>query len=584
MDSTRISIAQLLALDVPLAWQDAVAVAHEVAMLNDVSAAMNARPPLVTPETCYLTRTGEVELPETADTESPEAVTDLLRLMLAGREAPEALEDLVFGHHSRDLSSDLAAFSGVNRHAVIAKLVTRALAKQASASPSVVGAVAPPATPLAAPPVPSVLSDDPPRELTRPVLVKPAPQRTPDDAGPVVASLPPPFQAMPPFRASPLPKLEPALPSAALARAEHRETPRDAPHDAPSTSTLRGAERSATASVGTTASDLELRRLRRRQADKAEPPLGSWAGLGRRLARWITWRPSVLDPLVTGATIIVTAAFAVFLWQRGATSAGRPAAPPARATSPSKQATSSARAEVTAPVPAIAAPAAGGVGSGTVGERPTAPVNSPSPTTSATPRRSAETGAAAPASSDVTLSPAPRRGQPTLVVRRSTPVPPPAESFTAAPASPESTAITPRESITTSPDVGSTVVPAETPPGVAPALREGRDEGRRAAPSRTAFYSSNDADVEPPVMRRQHLPSAVLEPTADVPDDWPFLELLIDPQGAVEQVRLHARQLAPGQTMYRHRMLLAAAKAWQFEPARRNGEPVRYVMRVPLEP
>lgn len=85
-------------------------------------------------------------------------------------------------------------------------------------------------------------------------------------------------------------------------------------------------------------------------------------------------------------------------------------------------------------------------------------------------------------------------------------------------------------------------------------------------------------------MRRQHLPSSMLESAVEAPDDWPFLELLIDAQGAVEQVRLHARQLAPGQTLYRHRMLLAAAKAWQFEPARRNGEPVRYVMRVPLEP
>ncbi len=69
-----------------------------------------------------------------------------------------------------------------------------------------------------------------------------------------------------------------------------------------------------------------------------------------------------------------------------------------------------------------------------------------------------------------------------------------------------------------------------------------------------------------------------------MPEDWPYLELLVDRAGSVEQVRLRAKQPAPGQTLYRHRMLLAAAKAWQFEPARRNGAPVRYVMRVPLEP
>lgn len=85
-------------------------------------------------------------------------------------------------------------------------------------------------------------------------------------------------------------------------------------------------------------------------------------------------------------------------------------------------------------------------------------------------------------------------------------------------------------------------------------------------------------------MRRQQLPSNLLEPTADVPEDWPFLEIVVDERGAVEAVRLRARSVAPGQTMYRHRMLLAAAKAWQFEPATKDGQPVRYLMRVPLEP
>ncbi|MFN7979719.1 MAG: hypothetical protein U0P30_16415 [Vicinamibacterales bacterium] len=101
--------------------------------------------------------------------------------------------------------------------------------------------------------------------------------------------------------------------------------------------------------------------------------------------------------------------------------------------------------------------------------------------------------------------------------------------------------------------------------------------------SRLTLYTASDSGVTPPVMLRQQLPSP-LEPNAAVPDDWPFLELVIDERGAVEAVRLRAKSVAPGQTLYRHRMLLAAAKAWQFEPATRDGVAVRYLLRVPLEP
>ena len=69
-----------------------------------------------------------------------------------------------------------------------------------------------------------------------------------------------------------------------------------------------------------------------------------------------------------------------------------------------------------------------------------------------------------------------------------------------------------------------------------------------------------------------------------MPDGWPYLLLVVDENGAVESVRLNARPPAPGQTLYRHSMLMAAAKAWQFEPARKDGQAVRYEVRVPLEP
>ena len=48
-------------------------------------------------------------------------------------------------------------------------------------------------------------------------------------------------------------------------------------------------------------------------------------------------------------------------------------------------------------------------------------------------------------------------------------------------------------------------------------------------------------------------------------------------QGTVDQVRLRAD---PSQL--HDRMLVSAAKAWQFRPAMKEGRPVRYVVRVPI--
>ncbi|HUU33606.1 MAG TPA: hypothetical protein VMW48_06055, partial [Vicinamibacterales bacterium] len=152
MDTTRISIARVLALDVPLTWQDAVAVAQEAAMLSDVNAAMNSRPSLVSAESCFITRTGDLELPVTTDIESPDAVTALLREMLAGRDAPEALETLAFGHATRDMSGALQQFPLANRRAEIAKLATRALAFQAQPPDAPMPAAAPGLAPVPPPP------------------------------------------------------------------------------------------------------------------------------------------------------------------------------------------------------------------------------------------------------------------------------------------------------------------------------------------------------------------------------------------------------------------------------------------------
>lgn len=527
MDPTRISIARILALDVPLTWQDAVAVAQEAAMLSDVNAAMNSRPSLVSPETCFLTRAGDLELPETTDVESPEAVADLLRAMLGDGDVPEALEALAYGPSTRDLSNDLAAFPIGNRRAVLARLATRAIAALTAPMPRM----------ESAPPAPRV----PPAPVAAPAERLPAPIPFPAPT----AQMPPPFVATPrppvvvqppPFVATP-----PARPAAPpVSDVADANAPDDAAVPAPSRRVGPAAP----------APDAELRRLRTRTLEREARNQRLFA----RLGRWLAWRPDSPDPRVLGGAAVVVAAIVSMLWRNGPA----PAAPEGAAGGAASAIASAAPATAAATPPASptstsATPPASGSGPTDATGRARAPRTVASSTAAEPALRGADR-AADDSRGSLEPSPAP-----------TTPAPAPAA---AAPI----------------------VIPAPSaPPAGSTPSGDGRraaapPAGPRGARGRPTLYSANDADVAPPVMLRQQLPSALLEPDSDVPEDWPYLELLIDEKGAVERVRLRARTLAPGQTLYRHRMLIAAAKAWQFEPAQLNGQPVRYVMRVPLEP
>jgi TonB family protein len=92
------------------------------------------------------------------------------------------------------------------------------------------------------------------------------------------------------------------------------------------------------------------------------------------------------------------------------------------------------------------------------------------------------------------------------------------------------------------------------------------------AASAGATYTSANSEVTPPVWYRRQLPS---EPAPD--SKTGYFEIVIDTNGDVESVRL----ISPTRR-YEERMLMAAAKAWKFRPARLNGEPVKYRMRVPI--
>ena len=119
---------------------------------------------------------------------------------------------------------------------------------------------------------------------------------------------------------------------------------------------------------------------------------------------------------------------------------------------------------------------------------------------------------------------------------------------------------------------------AVTPPAVPPAAPA--PAGRvvasplGAAPRDRRVYTANDTDVEPPTMRR---PQLQMEPRADTAPSDSYVEVVVDERGEVTQVRLRSSDLS-----LNDRMIVAAAKAWQFEPAMKDGRPVKYVLRVPV--
>jgi len=87
------------------------------------------------------------------------------------------------------------------------------------------------------------------------------------------------------------------------------------------------------------------------------------------------------------------------------------------------------------------------------------------------------------------------------------------------------------------------------------------------------LYSRVNAEVRPPTAIRPHLPS---EPPANYPlDHLMVLELVITGKGDVESVRL----LTAPKTVNDF-MIVSAAKAWLFSPARLNGRPVKYRHRI----
>ena len=111
-----------------------------------------------------------------------------------------------------------------------------------------------------------------------------------------------------------------------------------------------------------------------------------------------------------------------------------------------------------------------------------------------------------------------------------------------------------------------TMAPAPGPLTARPRV----DPGLNTGPLQT--YTTADGEVDPPRITRQQLPRQP-EPG----DDTGYFDVIVNEMGDVERV-----QLVSPMRRFQERMLMAAAKAWKFRPALRDGQPVRYRMRIAI--
>jgi hypothetical protein len=257
-----------------------------------------------------------------------------------------------------------------------------------------------------------------------------------------------------------------------------------------------------------------------------------------------------------------------------ATPVARPGVPPTAAARPNVPASSAAVSRSTSPATAATAPPPASVplsrGSSVTpapGRQGGSP-QTPAATVPAASAPAARAHAAAPPSSVVT-TPAPAA---TSLREPPAPVATDSSGAQAVDANRTPTADTNRGP-QTQPPVRFAAPPSAPRPSVAVAPPPPPPSTDPGFPDR--IYTSADPGVLAPVLIRPYLPGLTEQST--VGTRLGVLEVVVDTTGAVESVRLRSPE-----NRYRERWWLFVAKNWQFRPAYKDGQPVRFLTLIPL--
>jgi hypothetical protein len=112
--------------------------------------------------------------------------------------------------------------------------------------------------------------------------------------------------------------------------------------------------------------------------------------------------------------------------------------------------------------------------------------------------------------------------------------------------------------------------PAPAPVAAAPVAAAPAPAAAPAGPIPGRIYTAEDANVRPPVVVKQEMPT-MPQPLMAMAKPRGLLDIVIDEQGRViaMTMRTSVHPTYDG-------LVLAAARDWKYQPARFNGEPVRF--------